>query len=162
VICTDCNSRRVLELTAKCSDCCGYSIGNLSGDGYVPQGLGIGGGDYVEFNICLDCGQVQGQFPRPKSDLEQDASDEDIEEFYNNYFEEGERIGFSQNRGNVRSHLYDVKQSAKDICQRFGTWIEEFLNENNGSPYDKETGVNAPSIEKFIQMYRNNNTDIDG
>jgi hypothetical protein len=69
--CQHCKSERILELTAKCSDCCGYSLGSFSGDGYVPSGLGIGGGDYVEFNLCLDCGKVQGQFPRPPSEIEE-------------------------------------------------------------------------------------------
>jgi hypothetical protein len=32
-------------------------------DGYVPSKMGIGGGDYMEFSYCLDCGQIQGKFP---------------------------------------------------------------------------------------------------
>jgi hypothetical protein len=32
-------------------------------DGYVPRALGIGGGDYIEFEVCLNCGQMQGKYP---------------------------------------------------------------------------------------------------
>ena len=34
--------------------------------GYVPEGIGVGAedsDDYVEFTYCLDCGQIQGEFP---------------------------------------------------------------------------------------------------
>jgi len=31
--------------------------------GYVPRDMGIGGGDYVKFSYCADCGQIQGEFP---------------------------------------------------------------------------------------------------
>lgn len=60
--CQACGSERVAKVSAKCSDACHYRLGNLEADSYVP-GLGIGGGDYVSFNYCLDCGQIQGDFP---------------------------------------------------------------------------------------------------
>ncbi len=65
-----CGSERIAEIGAKCSDCCGVKIGTRIQDGYVPRDLGVGGGDYVEFKWCLDCGQIQGVFPLPKSELE--------------------------------------------------------------------------------------------
>jgi hypothetical protein len=30
---------------------------------YVPRDMGIGGGDYMEFSYCLECGKIQGKFP---------------------------------------------------------------------------------------------------
>jgi hypothetical protein len=33
-------------------------------DGYVPKGFGIGGGDYIVFQFCVSCGQIQGNFPQ--------------------------------------------------------------------------------------------------
>jgi len=36
-------------------------------DGYVPDDMGIGGGDYIRLHICLECGQVQGKFPLGES-----------------------------------------------------------------------------------------------
>jgi hypothetical protein len=58
-------------MTAKCDDRCSVTIGEIeSSNDYVPRGMGIGASDYVEFSWCLDCGQIQGKFPRPKTALE--------------------------------------------------------------------------------------------
>jgi hypothetical protein len=58
-----CGSQKIANVSAKCSDLCFYQLGEVELDGYVPRDVGIGGGDYVEFRYCLDCGQLQGQFP---------------------------------------------------------------------------------------------------
>jgi len=39
-------------------------------EGYVP-GV-IGGGDYIEFKLCLNCGQQQGEWPIPPPDESED------------------------------------------------------------------------------------------
>lgn len=56
-----------IRVQAKCSDMCGiYLIGdpnhqqNTVHDGYVPKELGIGGGDYISFEIDLETGQIVG------------------------------------------------------------------------------------------------------
>ena len=60
--CQRCSSVRDANIGGKCSDMCGYSVGDGDAlDGYVPGDMGIGGGDYIEFDFCLDCGQIQGQ-----------------------------------------------------------------------------------------------------
>ena len=59
-----CGSDRIASVTAKCSDCCCVEFGSASHDGYVPGDIGIGGGDYVEFSYCLECGQIQGTWPQ--------------------------------------------------------------------------------------------------
>jgi len=69
--CQRCKSDRVLDVGAKCSDCCGISSHNSEHEGYVPKGIGIGGGDYVEFSYCLECGQIQGTFPIAKEMVEE-------------------------------------------------------------------------------------------
>lgn len=58
-----CLHPRRLSLSAKCSDMCSirYPDGTKS-EGYVPTALGIGGGDYLELEICVDCKVVVG-FP---------------------------------------------------------------------------------------------------
>lgn len=61
--CFKCDSDRVLQLTAKCSDLCFTTFNSIDKDGYVPEIRHVGGGDYVETRICLECGQVQGKFP---------------------------------------------------------------------------------------------------
>jgi hypothetical protein len=58
-----CGSERILSVSGKVSDMCDVHIGDISHDGYVPSGLNIGGGDYLEFSVCLDCGKQQGTFP---------------------------------------------------------------------------------------------------
>lgn len=59
-----CGSDRIASVTAKCSDCCYVELGSAHHDGYVPGDIGIGGGDYVEFKYCLECGQIQGPWPQ--------------------------------------------------------------------------------------------------
>ena len=68
--CIKCSSERVAYVNAKCRDLCYVSIQNLEHDGYVPADMNIGGGDYVRFEYCLDCGQIQGEFPSVISKLE--------------------------------------------------------------------------------------------
>ncbi len=68
--CQRCGSTRVAEICAKCSDCCGFGIGEYDHRGYVPHGCGVGDGDDVEFHYCLDCGQIQGEFPLPATEGE--------------------------------------------------------------------------------------------
>ena len=59
--CFKCKSERIVTLTAKCSDRFGMSLGDIDHDGYVPDDIGVGSGDYVEFSYCLNCGQIQGE-----------------------------------------------------------------------------------------------------
>lgn len=57
--CTRCKSTRLLYVGAKTSDMCWARLGTHDHNGYVPEGFGIGGGDYLDIEFCLDCGQVQ-------------------------------------------------------------------------------------------------------
>lgn len=61
--CKRCKENNVHEVTAKCSDLCfiRFPDGQEQSD-YVPNDLGIGGGDYVEFSFCTKCGQIQGLY----------------------------------------------------------------------------------------------------
>lgn len=58
-----------LRINAKCSDLFSASLydndGRFLGDynDYVPRGLGIGGGDYVEMTINLETGQIEDWIP---------------------------------------------------------------------------------------------------
>ncbi len=55
---------KTLKVCGKTSDCCCVTLVDQDGqelkyhDGYVPKGLGIGGGDYIEFDVDLDTGQI--------------------------------------------------------------------------------------------------------
>ncbi len=68
--CARCASTRILYAGGKVSDMSFGNVGERKWDGYVPRDLGIGGGDYLEIAICLDCGQAEGEWPLPVSELE--------------------------------------------------------------------------------------------
>ena len=68
--CVKCASERIAHINAKCKDLCFVDIGGQEHDGYVPSDMGIGGGDYVEIDLCLNCGHVQGDWPLTETKLE--------------------------------------------------------------------------------------------
>jgi hypothetical protein len=71
--CRRCGGRRVARVCGKTSDLCGVTLGRRRASGYVPRDMGIcagGNSDYLDFSYCLDCGQIQGPFPLPKTALE--------------------------------------------------------------------------------------------
>ena len=61
--CDKCGSDRVLAVSGKCSDMCSFVYKSNISRGNAPFGVGIGGGDYIRFDLCLECGKVQGEFP---------------------------------------------------------------------------------------------------
>lgn len=81
--CQRCGSDRVLCGGGKSSDMNDFYVGDQAvwHDGstrtdkkpgvacYVPYNLNIGGGDYIEIAVCLDCGQMQGTWPVPDNAL---------------------------------------------------------------------------------------------
>ena len=44
-------------------------------DGYVPDLDCIGGGDYLEFSLCMDCGKILGDFPVSEENIERALND---------------------------------------------------------------------------------------
>jgi hypothetical protein len=70
--CQRCNSERVAEISGKCSDLCTTRVGGHTREGYAPTDMGLKDayGDYVEFAWCLDCGQIQADFPVPVCSVE--------------------------------------------------------------------------------------------
>lgn len=70
MICDSCKSERILEVYGKTSDLCSVRYQDQTHDGYVPYNLGIGGGDDLSFELCLDCGKIQGKFPIPVYNLD--------------------------------------------------------------------------------------------
>jgi hypothetical protein len=56
-----------------CPDPCKVQIGEKVQEGYVPTDVVFGKGefkDHIEFDICLDCGQMQGEWPNPLTSIE--------------------------------------------------------------------------------------------
>ena len=69
--CDSCLSRRLVVFSAKCSD--QFQAMDLGAGRrydpscYVPYGP-LGGGDFVQGSLCLDCGKWQGKFPQNLED----------------------------------------------------------------------------------------------
>lgn len=71
--CQNCKSARVAFVNGKVSDSCQIVVGDKEHLGYVPSDVGVCDDkdeDYLNFRLCLDCGRVQGRFPRPKTSVE--------------------------------------------------------------------------------------------
>lgn len=80
-----------IYIMAKCSDLCSFKIEDQNiilasqDQGYVPEGLGLGGGDYLEIEVDVDSGKIlnwnRGQIMR-KIDLlaEMQAAEKSEEE----------------------------------------------------------------------------------
>ena len=49
---------------------CFISSNIKSNQNYVPYDLGIGGGYYIQFMYCLNCGKIHGNFPLPTTMIE--------------------------------------------------------------------------------------------
>lgn len=68
--CDKCGSERVLSVQAKCSGQFSARFSDLSHCGYVPTKIGLGDDeDYVDFDYCLECGQLQGTWPKEFPDF---------------------------------------------------------------------------------------------
>lgn len=74
--CKTCNSNRIASVNSKASDLHYVEINGNDHDGYLPYDMGIGGEDYVEFEWCLNCGQIQGTFPLPLCELETEETED--------------------------------------------------------------------------------------
>jgi hypothetical protein len=118
--CQKCDSDRVLNVSGKCSDMCSYSLKGQEADGYVPDDMGVGGGDYLEVNVCLDCGQLQGEWPLPKTELEKESEMAELDPF-----KEGDYVEFDYHGctlvGIVES--YDRDRLEVEI-EAHGSWNE--------------------------------------
>ncbi len=61
--CKQCKGGRFASISAKSSDRNSGQVDGVDFEGYVPDNIGIGGGDYIWVEWCLDCGQIVGAFP---------------------------------------------------------------------------------------------------
>lgn len=72
--CQKCESERVVHCGGHCQDRF-YLTAYTNYYGYVPAGLNIGEGDYIELKVCFDCGQLQGAWPVTDSQLKKAVND---------------------------------------------------------------------------------------
>ena len=74
--CQRCSSNRIIIINCKHSDMFGAEMHGIEHNGYAPHIRGICGGDYTEFNTCLECGQMQGIWPQPTPEFAKQATKE--------------------------------------------------------------------------------------
>lgn len=67
----NCGSIRIVSIGGCCSDRSSVHYRDKEHLGYVPYGIGIGGGDYIEFVFCADCGHLQNFTPIPEPTLKE-------------------------------------------------------------------------------------------
>lgn len=70
--CQRCGSTRMSRVNGKCDDCFTSCVGRgPDKQGYPDMKSGISQDHgYMEFSYCIDCGQIQGKWPRPKLAIE--------------------------------------------------------------------------------------------
>jgi hypothetical protein len=144
--CQRCDSKRIVEVNAKCSDLCSIRQDTNESDGYVPEDLGIGGGDYIRFGFCLECGQLQGKFPMGGAKIEKEISHDEAVEFFDNHFTEGERIASIPPR--YRTELLSY---AEDLGPKFQKFLEYFFRYNS-----KNIMTEFPAADRFATMFTDN------
>lgn len=70
--CQTCDSDRIIRIQGKTSDLFDATYQGDDYQGYVLTTIGITddtSGDYIGFKYCLQCGQIQGKFPRKDPEL---------------------------------------------------------------------------------------------
>lgn len=142
MICKNCQSKRIAVVTGKCDDRCSVTVNDTALEGYVPEDLAIGGGDYITIKFCMNCGQMQNNFPLAISELEKEACDTDIVDFFRNHFVEDTLIG-SLSKTEIRY----IKQSAEELSVKFGNFISNVFSYT-------VYGNKFPSALKFLEMYK--------
>lgn len=76
--CKNCGAERIAEVSGKTSDMCFIRIDGRELEGSVPEGVGLGGGDYLEIDLCLECGMIQSdEFPVDPETVEAVLAGED-------------------------------------------------------------------------------------
>lgn len=149
--CQRCKSERILSSGSKCSGRFTCSIGSIDYDGCVPNDLGIGGEDYIEFDLCLDCGQLQGKFPLPTSEIERDVGDEELFDFFEEVFNQGEL--FQNIYANRRARI--VKDSGH-LSLRLSKWLKDMFYYHCDITFESK----VPNVTTLKSMYRNGRLEL--
>jgi len=64
VSCQTCNSDRIISISGKHSDAFYAQMNGKELEGYAPNIAGVCSGDYTNFSLCMECGQVQEDWPK--------------------------------------------------------------------------------------------------
>ncbi len=92
--CSSCKSDRILSVSGKVSDCFFCSFKKKEYEGYVPDEIGIGSGDYIEFNYCLECGKIQDSFPKKDPIFESEDENDEGEIIPDEVLDDWEKDGY--------------------------------------------------------------------
>lgn len=156
--CQRCKSERIADVKGKCSNNCLVKFAGFETEGTIPEDLGFGGGDYIRFSVCINCGQMQEEFPIPLSYMEKEISDDDIISWFDSFFSEGDKI--KPNLDLANSALED----AKTLHPKFGKFISDLFDLVSVAEI-KSSGKKVfkfPLIEKLIKMYKENDLSLEG
>lgn len=72
--CSRCKGNKIAGVFSKSPDGTRWSFGEHEEEG-IPLGVGVGDGEYTQFTYCLDCGQIQGDWPCPKRAIKKAEED---------------------------------------------------------------------------------------
>lgn len=68
--CERCGSDRVAYIGGHQSDLGDFHYKDITHEGYLPYLDGLCGGDDINIHVCLECGQVKGNFPIAEVEIE--------------------------------------------------------------------------------------------
>lgn len=69
--CTECGGKRVASFTADIPNGCHIELSGKSYEGdEIPDDIGLGSGTTIEFEYCLECGILSGDFPLEETSIE--------------------------------------------------------------------------------------------
>lgn len=76
--CDRCGSKRLLDVYVQGRDGHSFSYAGIEYEGYSKEGTGLYGnyGDAIDFQLCMECGKVQGVFPKDHEEIKKALSDE--------------------------------------------------------------------------------------
>jgi len=79
--CDKCSSSRLLNVYVQGRDTHSLSYQGLEYNGYMKEGLGLYGnyGDAIDFQICMQCGKVQGNFPKEEETIKEALTDSETD-----------------------------------------------------------------------------------
>ena len=128
-------------------------------DGCKPFDFGLSNknDDELNFVLCLNCGQIQGSFPKLKLKSETGISDDNLINFYNKYLSKNQLFKYNQSYEDRCNLVQDIIKPARELLYSFGDFIEMIYVNSNDICFKKE----MPSADVFIDMYRNNITFIE-
>ena len=79
--CHRCGGKQVASVFTKAPDATWWRLGAHEHEGILSYS-GVGSGENVQFDYCIDCGQIQGEWPMPKrawDELEERAAEQEAD-----------------------------------------------------------------------------------